>query len=563
MTVRGWWLLLLLCSSSLAWACPQWSATTAAAQITALQARLALLDDHYHRLGNGLVSDEQYDQSVALLARWRECFPGPQAPAGRPLATARGPLAHPIAHTGVGKLATPQQAQAWLGKRADVWAQPKIDGVAVTVVYRQGQLAQVISRGDGTRGQDWTHAARSTAMPQRLPKPVDLLVQGELYWHLPGHVQATAGSLNARSRVAGLMARTTPDPEQGAHIRLFVWDWPDGPPEQAARNAHLAELGFSEAREYSQPIADFEQANHWYQHWFTSPLPFATDGVILRMGTRPPAIRWQARTPYWITAWKYPHASTPARVRDVTFGIGRTGRITPVLELEPVRLDDRTVRRVSLASLQRWQALDVRPGDEITLELAGLTIPRFGAVLWQNPDRKTLSVPEPGAYHRLSCWQPLPGCDSQFAARLAWLSGKGGLNLEQVGPGTWKKLRAGGHVEHLLGWLDLDAETLAQVPGIGPATAGQLQRMFAEARQRDFATWLKALGAPVIKGSPLDDWATLAARDLGEWQAQPGIGPHKAAQLLAFFQHPQVLNFAQRLADAGVHGFSTPASDNS
>ncbi|WPP00251.1 NAD-dependent DNA ligase LigB [Pseudomonas sp. HR96] len=556
------WLLLSL-FSSLAHACPDWSPAQARVEIGRLQAQISRWDDSYHRVGQGLVDDERYDQSLALLQTWRGCFPTGGAPAEPGLRSARGPLSHPVAHTGVGKLASADQARAWMQGRQGLWAQPKIDGVAVSVIYRQGRLHQVISRGDGSHGHDWTDNARLTAIAQRLPEPLDLELQGELYWRLEGHVQASAGSLNARSRVAGLMARRQPPGEQAANIHLFVWDWPHGPARQAERNARLGQLGFPEAAAFSQPVADFAQAQGWYEHWYNSPLPFATDGIILRMGERPPAQRWQARAPYWITAWKYPHASASARVRDVSFGVGRTGRITPVLELDPVQLDDRTVRRVSLASLKRWQALDIRPGDQITVELAGLTIPRFGQVLWQASLRPPLQVPDAEQYHRLSCWRDSPGCASQYAARLQWLSGKNGLNLSQVGAGTWQKLLAAGHLDHLLGWLDLDVATLAEVPGIGQRRAEQLHASFSQAREQAFGTWLQAIGAPPAAESASADWSTLANRNLGQWQARPGIGPTRAAQLLAFYRHPEVMAIAERLAQAGIAGFSAAVSDSS
>ncbi len=116
---------------------------------------------------------------------------------------------HPIAHTGLEKLHDGRRRRSLAKRdRNDVWVQPKVDGVAVTLIYRKGLLTQAISRGDGVNGQDWTASARQiAAIPQRLPEPLDLLLQGELYWRLTDHVQARAGSLNARSTVAGLMAR--------------------------------------------------------------------------------------------------------------------------------------------------------------------------------------------------------------------------------------------------------------------------------------------------------------------------------------------------------------------
>lgn len=537
--------------------CPDWEPAKARQQVHALQEQILQWDDSYHRQGVSLIADELYDQARQRLSTLRSCFNLPAGAADDPLLTARGRVLHPVPHTGLGKLADDKAVARWLAGREDVWIQPKVDGVAVTLVYEQGRLVQAISRGDGQQGQDWTtQARRIAAIPGQLPEPRDLLLQGELYWRLNGHVQATDGSLNARSQVAGALARHDLSDEQAAQIGLFVWDWPTGPQQLQPRMDELAALGFSDMAHYSQPLAGIEQARAWREFWYRNPLPFATDGVVLRQGSRPPAERWQAKAPYWITAWKYPYAQALAEVRKVTFNIGRSGRITPMLELVPIRLDDRTISSVSVGSLQRWQKLDVRPGDQVALSLAGLTIPRFDGVLLRNSERVPLHVPDPQAYHPLSCWQLTPGCESQFKARLVWLSGKQGLNLPGVGPGTWDKLLNAGRLDGLLDWMTLEAAELVKMPGLGERSGATLFANLQSARDKPFRLWLKALGLPPTGNARLaDDWQTLAARSLEQWQAEAGIGPGRAAQLQAFFLDPQVQALRSQLSALGVAGF--------
>jgi len=278
--------------------------------------------------------------------------------------------------------------------------------------------------------------------------------------------------------------------------------------------------------------------------------------VVLRQSQRPPAERWQARAPYWAIAWKYPFAQALAEVRKVNFKIGRTGRITPVLELLPVRLDDREIKRVSVSSLKRWQTLDIRPGDQVAISLAGLTIPRLDSVVLRTNERADINIPDAGDYHALSCWQPTPGCDSQFLARLTWLSGKQGLAMQHVGRGTWEKLLETGRLKHQLDWLTLDASELANIDGLGERSSARLIHSFHGARQQPFARWLKALGMPPTGQAQLDDsWQALAQRDTEQWQAEAGIGPGRAAQLSAFFRDPQVLALSETLKAAGIDGF--------
>lgn len=536
-------------------ACPDWSTDKAQIEVSALQQQIDQWDDAYHREGRSLIADELYDQSRLRLTEWRQCFQQPAAP--EPLRSASGSIAHPIAHTGLDKLHQAAAVQAWLKDRQDVWAQPKVDGVAVTLIYRRGLLQQAISRGDGISGQDWTASAqRIAAIPQQLTQPRDLLVQGELYWRLNQHVQASAGSVNARATVAGLMSRKSLSTEQASGIGLFVWDWPQGPANLPERTAALATLGFATTAPFSQAIANLEEAQQWREHWYRSPLPFATDGIVLRQSQRPPAERWQASAPYWAVAWKYPFARALAEVRKVNFKVGRSGHITPVLELSPVRLDDREIKRVSAGSLKRWQTLDIRPGDHVAISLAGLTIPRLDSVVLRTTERAALEIPDTRDFHALSCWQPTPGCESQFLARLTWLSGKQGLALQNVGRGTWEKLLETGRLNNLLDWLTLDEPELANIAGFGERSSARLINSFHSARQRPFTQWLKALGLPPTGQAQLaDSWQALAQRDTEQWQAEAGIGPGRAAQLSAFFRDPQVLALSDTLHAAGIDGF--------
>ena len=548
-------LLFCLCLPAMADQCPIQS-TGIADEFKRLTEQIAHWDDSYHRLGISLIADELYDQSLARLERWQRCFA--QSTAGRdtPLRSARGTLAHPVAHTGLEKLSD-AAVKTWIEHREDVWIQPKVDGVAVTLIYRQGKLLQAISRGDGLLGQDWTTNARLIeAIPAQLPQPLDLLLQGELYWRLPGHVQAIAGSRNARSKVAGLLARHQLEPEQARGIGLFVWGWPQGPAGLAQQLERLAALGFSDSVHHSQSIADAEQARNWREHWFRHPLPFASDGVVLRQSRQPAAQRWQVGHSYWSAAWKYPHSQALAEVRQVHFTIGRSGRITPVLELIAVHLDDRRITRISVGSLARWQALDIRPGDHIAISLAGLTIPRLDSVVSRTTERPEIPVPNPADYHSLSCWQPDPGCASQFLARLNALSGKQGLALPHIGPGTWRQLVETGQINSLLDWLTLDSAELANIAGFGTKRSARLLESLRLARQRPFPRWIKALGLPAgVDVSPGDTWKVLAARSREQWQTEVGIGPERAARLSAFFRHPQVVALSEQLGNAGIDGF--------
>ena len=563
MRSKGWWPLAGLMAAAMqaaqAAACPAWSATQARQELQALHDRLDGWNHAYRVGAQSPVDDAVYDQALQRFGQWRRCFPLQAPPAPAPLADAGGGVIAPVAQTGLAKLPDAAALQAWMRERAeqDLWVQPKADGVAVTLLYLDGRLHQVSSRGDGLRGSDWTAMARRiAAIPRQLPRaPARVVLQGELYWRRPGHVQADDGGANARSMVAGALARAVLDADTAAHIGLFVWDWPDGPPDMPSRLAGLGAMGLGDSVNYTRPVESMDDVQRWRERWYRHAMPFAADGTVVRQGHRPGAATWQEAPPSWAVAWKYPAASALAEVRAVEFTIGRSGRITPVLQLEPVQLDDHRVQRVSVGSLKRWQMLDIRPGDQVEVALAGLTIPRLQSVAWRSQRRAPVAVPDPAAYTALTCWQADAPCQQQFLARLAWLGGSQGLRLEGVGADTWRALTEAGLVRRLLDWMSLTPAQLASVDGIGAARAAALAQTFAAARTRPFARWLQALGLPPSVTAEPSSWAVLSARDAGQWQAQEGIGAARAARLVEFFGNDDVRAQAARLHAAGVRGF--------
>src|SRR5690606_18197002 len=124
-------LLFVVSPFSLA-GCPPWSASQAQSEITELRGQLASWDDAYHRRGIAPIDDELYDQARARLSQWQQCFPAQAGAPQQPLATAGGPLPHPIAQTGLTKLADAAAVREWMATRENLWIQPKVDGVAVT-----------------------------------------------------------------------------------------------------------------------------------------------------------------------------------------------------------------------------------------------------------------------------------------------------------------------------------------------------------------------------------------------------------------------------------------------
>lgn len=556
--LRGAMGLLLFLSLAFAQAaCPDRTAEQVRPELDAWRSQLDEWNRVYRAEGRSPVDDDIYDQLLQRYESLRACFPGL---ASKPVQSGNtGAVRATVAQTGLGKLADVDAVAEWMRVRDkdDLWVQPKADGVALTLLYIDGELDSATSRGDGVYGSDWTQQVRRVpTIPARLRQaPARVILQGELVWRLPGHKQANAGGVGARSKVAGALAREELDRDTAARIALFVWDWPDGPDDMQSRLDGLAAMGFGDSVALTQRVHTSQDVARWRKHWYRTALSFATDGIVIRQGRRPPASTWSPTPPAWAVAWKYPPAKFVATVVGVDFRHGRSGRMDAVLQFEPITLGDRTVRRVLLGSLSRWQALDVRPGDQVAVALAGLTIPRFDGVVLRAPQRVDVPIPSSRSDDALACWEPVPGCEKQFLARLVWLSGKKGLTIDGMGERNWQMLIDAGLIRGMLDWMSLTSSQLQAVPGVGRTRAIAWVNAFEQARQRDFATWLRSLGMPPAGDIDLSNWEAGVAMTEQAWQRYPGVGPARARKLKAFFEHPQVQLLAKQLHEADVDGF--------
>lgn len=539
--------------------CPSWSSAQAQQEITTLRQHIADWDRHYHRDATSPIADELYDQAREQLNTWETCFSehGTVSTPTLALTSARGSIELPFSQMGLRKLSE-AAVKDWMQTRTDLWVQPKVDGVAVTLVYQQGQLAHMLSRGDGLAGQNWReHAEIIAAIPKQLTtQQPHITLQGELYLRHAQHIQAQHGGGNARTQVAGLLNRSTLHAEDGARIGLLVWEWPDGPPTMQERLTELQRLGFADSRTYSQPLYTFADAQYWRNYWYRAALPFASDGVVIKHSLRQIQHPRSSYPAFWAVAWKYPLQQALTSVTKVSFKIGRSGRITPIAHLQAVTLDDKIIRKVSVGSLARLKKLDLRSGDHVAITLSGHAIPQLKDVVWRSPQRQALHLPIAEHYHALSCWQNSPDCQQQFLARLTWLSDKNSLNMQGIGAQTWQALIDAQQITHITDWLTLNADDLQHLPNFAKKRSRRTAQAFTNAKRQPFRLWLTALGAPAsVTAKATDNWQILTSLSEQDWQQQRHFSPFQAQHAYAFFQHPNVQAAALALQQQGISGF--------
>ena len=538
--------------------CPVWAPARAEQEITRLKQQIAQWNEAYWQQGESGISDGVYDRLSARLAQWQRCFESQPAEdiTTPPIS---GTVRHPIAHTGLRKLPDKLALAQWMAKKRDLWVQPKVDGVAVTLVYRQGELVQAISRGDGLKGEDWTEKVRQIpSLPKKLSGALGhSVLQGELFLRRDNHIQQQMGGMNARAKVAGALMQQGNAPLL-RELSFFVWAWPDGPAEMKARLRLLNDAGLGLASRYSLPVKNVDEVDAIRTRWFGAPLPFVTDGVVIRTADQPEGQSWLPGQSDWAVAWKYPPAEQVTEVKSIQFSVGRTGKIAVVAELEPVQLDDKRVRRVNIGSVRRWNELDIAPGDQVLISLAGQGIPRIDGVAWRNLMREKPTPPAP-RFTLLTCFYATPACSEQFLARLIWLSSPQALDMDGVGEAVWQTLHQAYRFEHLFSWLALTQQQLQSTPGITASRGMQLWHQFNRVRERPFTRWLIALGMPLSKSALSaagdNQWQQLLARNELQWQQLPGIGAEKAKQLVTFTHHPLLKSLTDWLNVQNIEGF--------
>lgn len=551
-------LISILCWQSSAWAvCPAWSPARAQEEISRLQQQIKQWDDDYWKEGKSEVEDGVYDQLSARLTQWQRCFGNETRDVMMP--PLNGAVMHPVAHTGVRKMADKNALSLWMRERSDLWVQPKVDGVAVTLVYRDGKLNKAISRGNGLKGEDWTQKVRLiSAVPQTVSGPLaNSTLQGEIFLKRKGHIQQQMGGINARAKVAGLMMRQGNSDTLNS-LAVFVWAWPDGPHLMTDRLKDLATAGFTLTQTYTRAVKNADEVAHVRNEWWKAKLPFVTDGVVVRAAKEPESRHWLPGQAEWLVAWKYQPVAQVAEVKAIQFAVGKSGKISVVASLAPVMLDDKKIQRVNIGSVRRWQEWDIAPGDQILVSLAGQGIPRIDDVVWRGAERTKPTPPE-NRFNSLTCYFASDVCQEQFISRLVWLGSKQVLGLDDIGEAGWRALHQTHRFEHIFSWLLLTPEQLQNTPGIAKSKSAQLWHQFNLARQQPFTRWVMAMGIPLtraaLNASDERSWSQLLFSTEQFWQQLPGTGSGRARQVIEWKENAQIKKLGSWLSAQQITGF--------
>lgn len=580
-----------------------------AQRVEELRAEITEHNRRYYELDEPAVGDAEYDDLVRELQAIEEAHPDlltPDSPTQR-VSGAPAPLFSAVAHRipmmSLDNVFLAGDLAAWgdrLERRLGVGdgAPPasyvcelKIDGLAISLVYEDGKLVQGATRGDGRIGEDVTANVRTVAeIPERLAKgaPHLLEVRGEIYMtaaafaHL-NERQAEAGGrlfVNPRNAAAGALRQK--DASVTAQRELSMWCYQLGAIEGGpAFTRHFetleffAELGFPVSPEV-RVVSDFDAASAYCLHWqeHRHSLPYEIDGAVLKVDdlARRDALGTTSRAPRWAIAYKFPPEERTTKLRDIHISVGRTGRVTPFAQLEPVFVGGATVSQATLHNEDQVRAKDVRPGDTVVVRRAGDVIPEVvGPVLAERPEgtkpwvfprrcpcplHSTLVRPEGESDTR--CVHP--ECPFQRAGGIEHFASRGAMDIEGLGEQRVRLFGELGFLNDIADVYEMDLSRVGELEGFGAQSVANLAAAIDESRRRPLAHLLVGLNIRHLGGAGAEVLAAhfghldpIMAASADELAAVEGVGPVIAEAVHSWFADPEHRAVIERLRSARVN----------
>ncbi len=468
----------------------------------------------------------------------------------------------------------------------------KIDGISVAVIYEDGVLVRAVSRGDGSTGEEITNNVRTIrSLPFRLNAPFRRLeARGEVFFPKDGFLamnreQEEAGKplyANPRNAAGGTLRQQKPENVARRRLELHFWQAVQVDGERPVRHSEgldlLARAGLL-TNPFRRVVPDFAGVLEYVEAWRgkRQDLPYEVDGIVVKADAQDVRQRAGAtsKAPRWAVAFKYPAEQATTVLEDVLVQVGRTGVLTPVAALTPVRLAGSTVARATLHNYEEIARLDLRLGDTVVVEKGGEVIPKVvGPVPAKRPADAAAPVPptacpvcgEPVVRNEgevaLRCVNPV--CPARVKEALRHYARRTAMDIEGLGPALVEQLVDGGHVKDVADLYALEAGALAGLERMGGKSAANVVAQIAASRTRPLSRLLFALGIRQVGERAaktlarhfhtLDRLVAEAQREdaAARMALLPDIGPETTASLLAFVRGAAGRALLDKLVAAGV-----------
>lgn len=567
--------------------------------INKLKQDLALHAHQYYDLDSPLISDAEYDALMQQLISLEKKFPQlitatspSQKLLSKPAKTFKQ-ITHLTPMLSLANVFSLEELNTFLerlDKQSDFLCfvlEPKIDGLAVSLIYENGHLVRAATRGNGKVGENILANVKNIAsIPKTLPQsselPEILDVRGEVYMSYQtfeelNNLQLEQGKplfANPRNAAAGSLRQLDPQITRERNLQFFAYALATGSKDEHWQNLQfLKELGFP-VNEHCQKLKakkDIEQYIRDFQIQKVS-LAYATDGVVLKVDNiaMQERLGFTGKDPKWAVAYKYPAEKSYTKLLDIIPSVGRSGNITPIAVLQPVLLSGSMVARASLHNFDNLFQKDIRIGDTVLVQKAGEIIPEVIEVDFKNRpnDSKIYELPDscPSCYHPLI---KLPGlvaykcinskCPAINQKSFEHFVSKQGMNIKGLGRSIIALLIENNLLHSPADIYQLSLEQIANLPGLGQKSAENLLAAIAESKQLDFANVLYALGIPhigyktatqlSIHFKSIEKLMTASKEDL---QLISDIGEKITESILLYFANPENIVLIKKLQAAGL-----------
>ena len=558
----------------------------------------------YYAGGTSVLDDDAYDRLVRGIAAWEADHPDQvltESPTGKVAGGAvEGDVPHTVAMLSLDNVFSAEEFTAWTASLArrlghDVTqfsVEPKLDGLAVAARYLHGRLTQLITRGDGTAGEDVSHAIGTIeGLPADLDEPVTVEVRGEVlmtttqFEHANEARTAHGGQPFANPRNAAAGTLRAKERAYTVQMTFFGYGLLPLPATETALAEQLGELAHSalmaQAAAYgvnttattavpgiAATTVEEVLARVKEIAALRAQLPFGIDGIVIKadLAADQQAAGSGSRAPRWAIAYKLPAVEKITRLLDVEWNVGRTGIIAPRAVLEPVEIDGSTITYATLHNPGDITRRDLRLGDHVMVHRAGDVIPRVEAPVahLRTGDEQPIVFPETcprcgaGIDTSEQRWRCENGRNCHLVAALAYAAGRDQLDIEGLGATRVVQLVEAGLVSDLADLFHLTRDQLLSLERMGETSTDNLLTALRAAKNQPLSRVLCALG---IRGTGRSMSRRIAryfatmdnirAADAETMQQVEGIGTEKAPSIVA--ELAELAPLIDKLANAGVN----------
>ncbi|NKB46221.1 MAG: NAD-dependent DNA ligase LigA [Legionellales bacterium] len=583
------------------------TATDIEQQINQLRRQINDYNYRYYVLDAPSILDAEYDRLFMQLQQLEQAHPesitpdSPTQRVGAQPSTAFQSVTHTVPMLSLNNAFSETEVLAF-GKRirdrlhdTDDLAfvcEPKLDGLAVSITYRQGQFYQAATRGDGMNGEDVTANVKTIeAIPLQLRTqdfPTVLEVRGEVFMPKAGFIKLNeqaeqAGEkifANPRNAAAGSLRQL--DPNITAHRPLNFYAYAVGqvqgyclPDTHHAILQQLQQWGFPVCSENRVAINEMAcLAFHAEILAKRASLPYEVDGVVYKVDAL--ALQQQlgfvSRAPRWALAHKFPAQEEITTVNSVEFQVGRTGALTPVARLKPVVVGGVTVSNATLHNMNEIARKDIRVGDQVIVRRAGDVIPEVVAVLKERRPAHTQAIVLPRqcpvcgsdvlhlpAEAVARCVGGL-ACSAQLKQRIKHFAARRAMDIEGLGDKLVDQLVDRQLLHSIADVYQLPLTALMQLERMGEKSATNLLTALEHSKSTTLARFLFALGirevgetTAQVLAQHFSDLTTLSQADEEALQQIDDVGPVVATQVVGFFHEPHNQAVIEQLLKYGVH----------